>query len=431
MFAARRDSESERTPVENLESSDSKTNLLPKENVETLQTARSTKSQKEETAEVRENLVDEKAAPDAVSVRTEEDLESNITSKAVVAIKKPSVIRVKLGYLFNNYIKNFYVERNSRIRVFMDFVMTFVILFSLFEVPYLACFESYTHVGFLVVHILLDFVAYSNMLLHFFDVYEVKGLPVYSRKLSIKRYAAFYLWIDILTYIPVDWFILVPLWRLNRCLSLIRFRIYFFTIEQKLIRWINPLYLRLLNLTLFLVLIIHAFACFLFLQQTASHRYGNFMISDDSMDLFIYNTQMSPLANDPAYDISVRIVQYIGVVAVMVPVTVGYASLNPQDDIAITYCLICVFVGASVYSILLGTVGDIVKALDRSDQVFRDKMDNLSDYLRYRGVSGPVQRDSRKFYSILQRGKRSLDHDVIMGDLDVSIKRKIAQYLHK
>jgi hypothetical protein len=155
------------------------------------------------------------------------------------------------------------------------------------------------------------------------------------------------------------------------------------------------------------------------------------MMPDDSMDLWIYNTQMNPTNGGADYDIKVRFVQYIGVLTIMIPVTVGYASLNPQDNAAISYCLVCVLVGASVYSILLGTVGDIVQALDRADQVFRDKMDNLSDYLRYRGVTGAVQRDSRKFYTILQRGKRGLDHDIIMGDLDVSVKRKIAQYLHK
>ncbi|KAL0488021.1 hypothetical protein AKO1_015223 [Acrasis kona] len=313
----------------------------------------------------------------------------------------------------------------------MDFAMTFIILYNLFLTSYLAGFETYTHIGFQVTHIVLDVFCYLNILSHFFAAVEVKGLPVYSRKVAFIDYAKFNLWIDLITYFPMDWFVTNPLYRLFRMLSLYRFGDYYSAIEVQLNKLMNPLYLRIFNLSLVLVLIIHIMGCATFYTQTVGHLYGTYLMSDDTMDVYIYNTQMNTFSYPPDYNFDMRLKQYLGVISIMVPVTVGYASLNPMDPSSATLCIVNVVVGSCLYSILLGTVGDIVLSMDRNDQIFRDKIDNLREYLKYRSVSSNLQQDSKKFYTILQRGKKGIDFEQVIGDLDIAVKRKIAQYLHK
>lgn len=87
--------------------------------------------------------------------------------------------------------------------------------------------------------------------------------------------------------------------------------------------------------------------------------------------------------------------------------------------------------GTALFATIVGTAVALLDQLGATEQAFAQKMQNIKDYMRFRNVSEKLQKDTLSFFSIVQRSGRGLDQEEIMGDLEVSIKRNIAQYLHR
>ena len=85
------------------------------------------------------------------------DLE-NGEQVVVVESKESQKEHVPLPSRIKNAIKSFYIMPDSNIRIVLDFIMTVVILYNAIIAPYLAFFEEYTHVGFLVLNIVMVMV---------------------------------------------------------------------------------------------------------------------------------------------------------------------------------------------------------------------------------------------------------------------------------
>ena len=95
------------------------------------------------------------------------------------------------------------------------------------------------------------------------------------------------------------------------------------------------------------------------------------------------------------------------------------------------YSLVSVVGGTALFATIVGTVVTLINQLGATEQAFNEKMQNIKDYMRFRNVNERLQKDAFTFFSIVQRSGRGVDQEEIMGDLEMSIKRNIAQYLHR
>jgi len=315
----------------------------------------------------------------------------------------------------------------------MDFVMSFVILYNAIVVPYLACFESYMHVGFLVVNIVIDLLSIANTILH---LLEPKMIGADIEKSRINRLLFYWklLILDILSYATLyDWFLLdYPYLRVFRLIPFItlRFGDYYKTVESK--SKANPIYLRIIKSVIYLSIIIHWFSCLYFLNLNLDHIYGNILIQVDTTDNMKYLIFMNLSEQLASYNVATRIRQYIGSFYFATVFLVGFATDVPQDEMGALYSIMNALFGVLFFAGIVGVVSNLVNQMNQQSAKFNRKLDNITGYLRFRKVSPLLISDSRNFLGIIQRANRELkSDDDILEDLELETKRKVSQFLHK
>lgn len=108
--------------------------------------------------------------------------------------------------------------------------------------------------------------------------------------------------------------------------------------------------------------------------------------------------------------------------------------MQPQDWLQVLYALGTVFVGLGFFATIVGTVSSLINSIDQTASRFKQKMDDINSYMKFRKISKELQNDVKLFYTTLQRSKMGLDQahvEQVLGDLELSIKRDLSKYLHR
>ncbi|EFC41918.1 predicted protein [Naegleria gruberi] len=322
---------------------------------------------------------------------------------------------------------------DSNIRIVLDFIMTIVILYNAIIAPYLACFEEYTHVGFLVLNIVADVLAITNVIAHLLEPKMVGADPEKKRLGRLLSYWKLLL-IDILSYCTLyDWFLLNhPAFRLFRIIPVISLRLgdYYQTVESK--SRLNPIYLRIVKSIIYLSVIIHWFSCLYFWNLNQYHEYGNILIQMDTTDNLKYLVFMNLSSDIASYNFVTRVKQYVGSFYFATVFLVGFATDVPQDELGALYSILNAIFGVLFFAGIVGVVSNLVNQMNQQSSKFNRKLDDISGYLKFRKVNTKLIVDSRNFLGIIQRANRELKSDEdILEDLELETKRKVSQFLHK
>jgi len=360
------------------------------------------------------------------------------TTNAVTPSSKESSDKIKAEAtkkkesLFTTLSK-FYVLPESKLRIVMDFVMSFVILYNAIIVPYVICFENWTHYGFLAINIIVDLLSLVNICLHLLEPKMNGADPEFTR---IGKLLSFWdrLIVDIISYCTYyDWFLLdYPYLRIFRLIPfvLLRFGDYYKTVEQK--SRANPIYLRIVKSVIYLSVIIHWFSCLYFLNLNMEHMYGNILIQIDSTDVLKYLVFMNVTPESSSYNFALRMRQYCGSFYFATVFLVGFATDVPQDELGVLYSILNALFGILFFAGIVGVVSNLVNQMNQQSAKFNRKLDDITGYLRFRKVNPKLVLDSRNFLGIIQRANRELkSDDDILEDLELETKRKVSQFLHK
>ncbi|KAL9647149.1 hypothetical protein ABK040_004865 [Willaertia magna] len=332
-----------------------------------------------------------------------------------------------------NYILNYYIHPEGKIRIVFDFIMTFIILYNAILVPYLICFESYISVPFNIVNIILDVVGWFNILAHLLEP-KMRGAD--PEKVRGKRFLSYWknLLVDILTYCTIfDWFLTqYPYLRLPRVIPfvLLRFSTYYATIEQK--SGINPVQLRIIKSSIYLMIILHWFSCLFFLEFNLYHEHGNILIQVDNTDNLKYLVFMNVAQKPGDYEGSVRIRQYLGSFYFATVFMVGFATDVPQDEIGALYSILNAAFGVLFVAGIVGVVSNLFGQMNQLNNKFNQRVDDVTGYLKFRKVDKTLISDSREFLNIIRRAHRELKtEEDILDDLETETKRKVSLFLHQ
>eukprot|EP00755_Sulcionema_specki_P028763 Sspe_Gene.90626::Locus_62151_Transcript_1_1_Confidence_1.000_Length_2060::g.90626::m.90626/K04950/CNGA3; cyclic nucleotide gated channel alpha 3 len=109
----------------------------------------------------------------------------------------------------------------------------------------------------------------------------------------------------------------------------------------------------------------------------------------------------------------------------------GYGSIIPQTDYQVIYSLFTVLVGVAGNVGVLGTLGSLVQNLDSSGALFRQKMDALSDYMRYRKISLDMQRRIMEYYNYLWGSRRGIDEATLIMELPHYLREEVSLYINR
>ncbi len=83
-------------------------------------------------------------------------------------------------------------------------------------------------------------------------------------------------------------------------------------------------------------------------------------------------------------------------------------------------------VGAVIYAALVGTISSFSLGLDSSGRKYKEKLDEVNEYMTFRKLSEPIKTKVRQYYELKYRGKY-FNEDAILSEMNESLKQVFNQ----
>ncbi|MCB1168225.1 MAG: ion transporter [Leptospiraceae bacterium] len=111
--------------------------------------------------------------------------------------------------------------------------------------------------------------------------------------------------------------------------------------------------------------------------------------------------------------------------------TVGYGDVIPHTNAQTLYAMATMIVGAGMYGYIIGNVAHLLANIDVAKAHFREKMDTVNAFLRYRSLPGPLQDRIRNYYNYLWESRLGYDEFSFLKDLPRSLQMEVALALNR
>ncbi|CAF3055419.1 unnamed protein product [Rotaria socialis] len=223
--------------------------------------------------------------------------------------------------------------------------------------------------------------------------------------------------LDLISLLPTDFLYFVPKLRLVPALRFNRlFRIYrTFEFSDKVETQTNhPNVFRLVSLLIIIMIIIHWNACFYFIIS----RWIGY-----STDGWVYN-MTAPTA-------ATLTTQYLYCFfwSTLVLTNIGEVP-PPETDIEVLFVTADFLTGVLIFATIVGNVGSIIASMNAVRADFRQKVDQVKQYMVFRKVGKDLERRVITWFDYLWLQKQVANEDIVLGALPQKLRVEIAIHVH-
>lgn len=310
----------------------------------------------------------------------------------------------------------FVIMHESRYRVMWDLVIFLVVMVSSITVPLRIGFILRAWKEWLAVDIAVDLFFVADIVVHLLTTFELDGELVRGRTEIFWRYFKSWFWPDVLSVLPLELIAAglgeyYPFYRVNRLLRIARL-VHFFVSWEK-VSSLKPSVIRIFKSAFVIVFLAHFIGCcfHLVIMLEGSAATSEFTGTADILSL--------PLAS-----------RYFRAYYWAFVTMTGYNNTNPTTQVETVFCIFVTMIGISLFATIIGTVGSLVTNLDSSKLYFRQKMDSISDYMKYKRIPMDLQVEVHNYYSYLWKSGKGLDKNKVLEDLPPYLKNKINVFLN-
>jgi CRP-like cAMP-binding protein len=106
----------------------------------------------------------------------------------------------------------------------------------------------------------------------------------------------------------------------------------------------------------------------------------------------------------------------------------GCNNTEPQTQVEAVLCIIGTLIGIVNFATIIGTVGSLVTNLDASKLHFRQKMDGINEYMKYKNITGELQDEVRSYYQYLFKSGKGVERNKVLNDLPPYLKNKMNSF---
>eukprot|EP01091_Cochliopodium_minus_P020082 TRINITY_DN8659_c0_g1_i1.p1 TRINITY_DN8659_c0_g1~~TRINITY_DN8659_c0_g1_i1.p1 ORF type:complete len:613 (+),score=170.22 TRINITY_DN8659_c0_g1_i1:1-1839(+) len=106
-------------------------------------------------------------------------------------------------------------------------------------------------------------------------------------------------------------------------------------------------------------------------------------------------------------------------------------GLSPKTEVEVILSLLIVFFGLTFYATLIGSVGSFIISSDLSTQLFREKMEKIDEFSKYRNIPKALQKRIKNYYEYLFSRQFATNEQEIIEDLPISLKQDVCLYMNK
>jgi voltage-gated potassium channel len=111
--------------------------------------------------------------------------------------------------------------------------------------------------------------------------------------------------------------------------------------------------------------------------------------------------------------------------------TVGYGDLTPTANAQLVYTMVVMFLGVVVYGYVIGNVTSLLANIDLAKRHYRENMERLGAFMRYRNIPLNLQRRLRDYYAYLWENRLGYDESTVLADLPESLRTEVAIFLRR
>ena len=111
--------------------------------------------------------------------------------------------------------------------------------------------------------------------------------------------------------------------------------------------------------------------------------------------------------------------------------TVGYGDLTPTVNAQLIYTMVVMFLGVGVYGYMIGNVTSLLANIDLAKSHYRENMERLGAFMRYRDIPLNLQRRLRDYYAYLWENRLGYDEAAVLADLPESLRVEVAIFLRR
>eukprot|EP00672_Neobodo_designis_P018201 CAMPEP_0174828236 /NCGR_PEP_ID=MMETSP1114-20130205/1211_1 /TAXON_ID=312471 /ORGANISM="Neobodo designis, Strain CCAP 1951/1" /LENGTH=373 /DNA_ID=CAMNT_0016061949 /DNA_START=36 /DNA_END=1154 /DNA_ORIENTATION=- len=246
--------------------------------------------------------------------------------------------------------------------------------------------------------------------------YEHDGEEISDQKAILRRYARSWLVPDVLSLIPLEVFSAAighyePAFLAGRLLRVGHLVTYFLAWER--VSSLKPSIIRIVKSIFVVIFLAHFIGC-----------------------IFQLIILLEGDAAKPAFTGSEGILEkslpsrYIRSFYWSFVTMTGYNNTDPQTQTETIFSIFVTLIGISLFATIIGTVGSLVTNLDSSKLYFRQKMDGINDYMRYKKIPPELQEEVRNYFMYLWKSGKGLDKNKVLDDLPPYLKNKMSTFLN-
>ncbi len=111
--------------------------------------------------------------------------------------------------------------------------------------------------------------------------------------------------------------------------------------------------------------------------------------------------------------------------------TIGYGDITPETTLQFIYVIIVMLIGAALYGFIIGNIANIIANLDVVKSKFRNRVENISTFLKYRNVPGELQSRISDYFDYLWESRRGYEESNLLRGLPVSLLTQVSYFLNK
>ena len=87
--------------------------------------------------------------------------------------------------------------------------------------------------------------------------------------------------------------------------------------------------------------------------------------------------------------------------------------------------------GATVFGYIVGSLASIMQKFDVHAARYKDKIDEVKEYIKERGLSKELAKKLLRYYEYYMDTKSCFDEERILGELSTNLKRRVILHVNR